>query len=461
MSELLPARKFDPDTTAYWKEKSFFWSAQQAAVSPKCFVQPTSAEDVARVVVLAQETQCKFAVKSGGHGAFVGASNIQDGITIDLSHLTQIEVSEDQTITKVGPGNRWLDVYEHLVPKDLMVIGGRDAEIGVGGLTLGGGISWFSGRHGWAADGVRNYELVTASGEILEVNLESYPDLYWALRGGGNNFGIVTRFDLETFPQTGMWGGSVVTSEAGFGEVLDAFYDFAHNAPQDVDTGTYSAIAWDKEHQMWISSSAIVYTRPVEFPAIFENYTKIERIHDTLALRDMISLSHETSSSSPNGLRETYWTATFWISKEMLQAILQIYMEEVEPLKQFEAIVPALIYQPITTDVLARFQRNGGNCMGLGAGEEPLLNINLSFMWKDEADDEAVIRAARSSINRMVEKSKELGVEHRYLYQNYASGEQDVMGGYGEENRAKLKEISKKYDPDQVFQVLQPGYFKL
>ncbi len=162
-----------PSSKHYWKEQSFFWSAQQASQKPACFALPKSAADVSRLVLLAQEHQCRFAVKSGGHAAFVGASNIQDGITIDLQLLNGLEVSDDQAIT--------------------MVVGGRDAEIGVGGLTLGGGISWFSGRRGWALDGVKNYEVVVASGEILDVNLESYPDLYWALRGGGNNFGIVTR----------------------------------------------------------------------------------------------------------------------------------------------------------------------------------------------------------------------------------------------------------------------------
>jgi FAD/FMN-containing dehydrogenase len=110
-----------------------------------------------------------------------------------LQLLNELQVSEDKSVTRVGPGNRWLDVYEYLTPQGLSVIGGRDAEIGVGGLTLGGGISWYSGRHGWACDGVKNYEVVVASGEILEVNQETYPDLYWALRGGGNNFGVVTR----------------------------------------------------------------------------------------------------------------------------------------------------------------------------------------------------------------------------------------------------------------------------
>lgn len=104
-------------------------------------------------------TQCKFAVKSGGHAAFAGASNIEGGVTLDLRKLNQIVVSADKKQTAVGAGNVWYDVYTKLQPMGLTVIGGRVSAIGVGGLTLGGGISFFSNRYGWACDNVNNYQV--------------------------------------------------------------------------------------------------------------------------------------------------------------------------------------------------------------------------------------------------------------------------------------------------------------
>lgn len=106
-----------------------------------------------------QATKCKFAVKSGGHGAFSGASNINGGVTVDLKHLNQLSVSHDQTEAAVGAGNVWSNVYNYLDPLGLTVIGGRVSNIGVGGLTLGGGISFFSGSYGWACDNVNNYQV--------------------------------------------------------------------------------------------------------------------------------------------------------------------------------------------------------------------------------------------------------------------------------------------------------------
>ena len=111
---------------------------QQSEAQPLCRVQPGSAEDVSVSLLVTKFFQCPFAVKSGGHAAFTNASNIQGGLTIDLARLNQIEISNDKTLTSVGSGCRWGDVYNALDQHDLMVIGGRVADIGVGGLTLGG-----------------------------------------------------------------------------------------------------------------------------------------------------------------------------------------------------------------------------------------------------------------------------------------------------------------------------------
>lgn len=110
-------------------------------------------------MLISRVTECHFAVKSGGHAAFSGASNVEDGLTIDLVNLNGIYISDDQTETFVGAGNVWYDVYTHLQPLGLTVVGGRVSAIGVGGLTLGGGISFFSNRHGWACDNVNAYEV--------------------------------------------------------------------------------------------------------------------------------------------------------------------------------------------------------------------------------------------------------------------------------------------------------------
>lgn len=164
-------------------------------------MSPYSTSDVSKALKVLRTTHAPFTVKSGGHVPFP-SSNIDTGVVIDLVGLDGLQLSTDKSVVSVGPGNRWKNVADYLQPEGLAVVGGRVGEIGVSGLTLGGGISWFSGRYGWACDNVREYEVVLASGDVVVANVGQNADLYKALRGGGGpNFGIVVRFDLETFEQ--------------------------------------------------------------------------------------------------------------------------------------------------------------------------------------------------------------------------------------------------------------------
>lgn len=156
---VLPTELSYPDDPAYQYEESQYWSVQQATTQPACRLSPTESLYISIAILAAQVTNCEFAVKSGGHAAFYGASNINNGLTIDLIELNQVTVSADHKQTSIGSGNRWYDVYTQLEPQGLAVIGGRVSDIGVGGLTLGGGISFFSGTYGWACDNVNNYEV--------------------------------------------------------------------------------------------------------------------------------------------------------------------------------------------------------------------------------------------------------------------------------------------------------------
>lgn len=160
------------------------------------------------MILVSRLTQCPFAVKGGGHTAFPGASSIQNGITVTLEAMNEIALSSNKKTAFIGPGNRWGAVYSKLGEQNLAVIGGRASDVGLG-LVLGGGIAHQSSIYGYACDNVASYEVVTASGIILKVTPTAFPDLYWALRGGGNNFGVVTRFELETIPQGPMGVGLV------------------------------------------------------------------------------------------------------------------------------------------------------------------------------------------------------------------------------------------------------------
>ena len=245
-------------------------------------------------------------MKSGGHAAFTGASNINGGLTIDLLKLSQITVSPDKTQTSVGPGNTWFDVYSQLEGEGLSVIGGRVSGIGVGGLTLGGGISFFSGRYGWACDNVNTYEVVFADGTIHEVSYASYSDLYFALRGGGNNFGIVTRFDLVTFPQGDLWAGSqtFIYNNVTAAALNEAFYYIDENSLEDPFAQVILAYAYVQSIDTYIIASDLQYSKPIINPPILQNFTSVPgAVANTLRITNLTGLTQEFNASNPSGFR--------------------------------------------------------------------------------------------------------------------------------------------------------------
>jgi FAD/FMN-containing dehydrogenase len=129
---------YTQDEAAYSSFTGSYWSQNQAEVAPQCIFKPSSVVDVSVLVLLSRLTQCPFAVKSGGHAAFKGASNIDGGITVSLEKLNDINISRDKKTVTIQPGNNWADVYTTLDASNLSVTGGRVSRVGSGGLTLGG-----------------------------------------------------------------------------------------------------------------------------------------------------------------------------------------------------------------------------------------------------------------------------------------------------------------------------------
>lgn len=467
LQSLTPGQVSFSHDAVFQLEKSQFWSVQQSETSPACFFRPSTAQDVASAVKISRRTQCPFAAKSGGHAAFAGASNIAGGITIDFSALNNITVSADKRTVSVGPGNTWLDVYSRLQSHDLVTIGGRVAAIGVGGLTLGGGISFFSNLYGWALDNVSSYEVVTAAGEIITASHDRNQDLYWALRGGGNNFGLVTQFELYSYPLKGglMWGGSLVHPGAHNASLLQAMVEYgSKGAIADPKSALIFNIGYVQASDEFVCVSDVEYAAPLPngtHPAVFDRFfDEPGRLQDTAAQKTLADLTLELNSSNPSGFRESYWTATVGLDVTLMQDLLSLWVEVVEPIKNITGFLPFYSLELVSIPVLKMMGRNGGNALGLDA-KAPLVVINPGAMWAQAADDDAVLGAYATWLAKAKIKAEARGLWHPYVYMNYASFVQDPIASYGDRNVARLKEIARKYDPEGVFQRLQPGYFKL
>lgn len=383
------------------------------------------------------------------------------GVTVTFEKMRGIELSSDKKIAAIEPGNLWYDIYTHLHADNVTVVGGRVSAIGIGGLTTGGGISYFANEYGWACDNVASFEVVTASGMIVNASPTTYPDLFWALRGGGNNFGIVTKFNLETFahgPQ--MFGGQRRFLEPSFSAAIDAFVNLGVNSADDLKAAQFIAITLNAASNKKVAIAELEYADPVAKPAIFEEYRNIEAFSDTTQLNTLAYFTQQLNISNPKGYRETFWTASSKLDREMVQFVFDVTFDEFAKIRDVQGIVPANTLQIITIPQLQQMQKKGGNALGLKPTDGPIFLINLSVRWDKVEDDTRVQQANANIIRRYKEEAHRRDMEQEYLYMNYASQYQDVIGSYGE-STGRLRSVAKKYDPREVFQKLQPGYFKL
>ncbi|KAL1603089.1 hypothetical protein SLS59_004746 [Nothophoma quercina] len=442
--------EYDAFTNAYW-------STQTAAVNPYCVLKPEKSLDVSTVVLLSRLTQCPFAVKGGGHTGFPGASSIEGGITVSLENMNEITLSGDKKTAIIGPGNRWGAVYTKLAEQNLTVIGGRASDVGLG-LVLGGGVSHHSNIYGFACDNVASFEVVTASGIILTATPTQFPDLYWALRGGGNNFGVVTKFVLETVPQGLMWGGTRIHLQPDYPKLIDAFATMVEGAPSDpkaVQILSFAVTAGSPAAQIQLE-----YLQPVDEanpPAILKAYLSIPAVITATLNRTLASDTDMLNAQMPAGHRYSFWAGTFMLDRDFMSWMQALHQKNVGSLPD----QGSLTFQAFTVPALSQMSKKGGNALGLNPADGPLFHVLLYMVWDDASKDDTLNKAASEFMSAAKEEAKSRGLYNRYIYMNYGGPYQNVVPSYGDENLAKLKTIAKKYDPKAVFQTLQPGGYKL
>lgn len=301
--------------------------------------------------------------------------------------------------------------------------------------------------------------MILANGSVTRASADINPDLFWALRGGGNNFGIVIKFGLKVIEQGPMWGGTVTYLPSQRDSVLRAYTNFGFNSSKE--PGAALIVATGYALGTYLTIADLEYNKPVLVaPTIFEEFVETPHITDTTGIRSLSQLAMEFNLLGPRGLRESYWTATFRLDYELAGYITETFINNTKPLEGVPGIVPACVLQVITEGVLEHMSDNGGNPLGLDPKNGPYLLLNLAYMWKDAADDVAVYSSADSTIKASRAEAERIGLNTDYLYMNYASQYQDVIGSYGETNKRRLIEVGQKYDPTGFFQRMQPGYFK-
>ena len=200
---------------------------------PKVIGRPANADDVARVVTLARETGLPLAVRSGGHSG-AGHSVVDDGIVLDLRDLKALDIDVDGR-TAWAEAGLTAGEYTTVAAKHGLATGfGDTGSVGLGGITLGGGVGYLSRKHGLTIDSLLAADVVTADGQLLRVDAEHHPDLFWAIRGGGGNFGVATRFKYRLHPVESIVGGMLILPATA--ETIAGFVAAADAAPDELST---------------------------------------------------------------------------------------------------------------------------------------------------------------------------------------------------------------------------------
>ena len=201
---------------------------------PACVLRPRSVADVQAGVGFAARAGLELSVRGGGHG-FAGFGTNDGGVVIDLGQLAAVEViDKERGLVRIGGGATWGQVAAALAPHGLAISSGDTKGVGVGGLTLSGGIGWKVRKYGLALDNVTAAEVVTASGAVVTASASEHPELFWAIRGGGGNFGIVTAFEFVAHPTTDVFFGTIAFPAAEAAAVLQGWADYLRTAPPEL-----------------------------------------------------------------------------------------------------------------------------------------------------------------------------------------------------------------------------------
>ncbi|KAG8164730.1 hypothetical protein KVR01_005005 [Diaporthe batatas] len=476
LSSQLPDDVVYPNSTAYIAANTY-WSNRQGEVSPSCFVTPRSTANVSAIIKSLTALQVPFSVKAGGHTAFAGGSNVDQGVTIDLLYMNDIVVASDLQTVSVGSGSRWIQVTEVLDPLGLAVVGGRVADVGVAGLLLGGGISYFSGFRGWACDNVQNYEVVLSSGEVVNASPIENQDLFWALRGGGgSNFGIVTRFDLAAFPQGKLWANNVLYPGALNTTLIPLFTNLTINGlPEDPQAHTYFIMTYYPELGGYVAAASLYHATPPPAnttPPVFAPLKSVPGIlSDTVTVENLSTALR--AIDQPYGDRQTWWdTSVLAMESELLTDIVPLWEKVISKFLSAAAenagangtasmVTPYLVFQPIPVNILTAMQKNGGNVLGLKPSDGPVMLVQLTVVWDDASLDTLIEGELSQLIENVEAMAEERGELKGFVYMNYAGSTQQVLKRYGPENFERLKDVASQYDPEGLLQEYWKGYFQL
>ena len=402
--------------------------------SPTLIVQPATTDDVVAAVNFAADQELPIAVRGGGHNA-AGLAVCDDGLMIDLSRMKKIEVDPGKRTARAEGGATWAEFDAATAAHGLATTGGAVSTTGIGGLTLGGGLGNLMRSYGLASDNLISADVVTAAGTVVHASASENPELYWGLRGGGGNFGVVTSFEYRLHPVSDVLGGMLLYP-LDFGvDFLRLWRSVTRSAPDAF--GSFAGLLHAPDGTP-MCGVVIVYNGPAE-----DGERVIQPLRDfgppavdTVAVLPYTVSQTFFDEAFPKG-QSNYWRSHFLrdLSDEVIATIVERYRRVPSPL--------GLIGIEHLGAAVARIGRN-----------------ETAFNHRDSDYDLMIIgrwtepEQANTNIAWTRELSDAMGQHGAGVYVNYLGvGEQAdrVRAAYGDEKYARLVELKNRYDPQNRF----------
>jgi FAD/FMN-containing dehydrogenase len=415
------------------------------AKRPAAIAQCESAGDVRAALAFAHENDLEIAVRGGGHSV-AGACLADGGLTIDLRRMNAVSVDPEARTATVAGGAAWGDFDAACQSYGLAATGGRVSTTGVAGLTLGGGSGWVERKLGLACDNLLSVELVTAEGRTVRASEDENPDLFWALHGGGGNFGIATELVFRLHPLPAFTAALLVWSPDAGPELTRAYRAFIEAAPDDVGggviylTGPPEEFVPESLHNELAIAVLVTYTGPeAEARAAIASLLELKPAGQMIA--EMPYAELQSMLDDPPGYRN-YWSAE--------------YLDQLpDPaIDAFCARAEGIIVPSPTQHIIFPW----GGAVARGAADSPMATrespwvVHPLTMWEDPADDERAIQWTRD----VCADVEPWATGATYLNFVGDEGEERIVSGYGRKNYERLAAVKAEYDPQDVFHLHHP-----
>lgn len=407
---------------------------------PRLIVQCKDTDDVIAAIRFARDHDLEIAVRGGGHGVAGRALN-NDGLVIDLRHMNAVTVDPAARTVTVAGGATMSHLDRGTEPFGLATTGGRVSTTGVGGFILGGGSGWLDRKLGLASDNLVAAEIVTAEGKIVSTSADQHPELFWALHGGGGNFGVATSFTLRLHELSNVTAALLLWPPEAGSDVIRSYRDFMQSAADEVGGGILYLTGPEEE---FVPASLvgklalailIVYAGP-EAEARQAIAPLLTLGHQGEFIAEMPYADLQCMLDDPPGYRN-YWSA------EHLHSLPD------QAVELFCARAQDMVIPSPSQHVL--FPQGG--VVGRGPTEYPIPWRNAEWvahpfgLWTDPADDEQARRWAQNVRADL----KPWSINAVYLNFIGDEGDDRVVAGYGPENYARLVRVKTEYDPNNVF----------